>query len=306
MALSHETRPARRFMVRLRSRHLFHAYLFIAPVVLLFGIFRVIPSVQTLLYSFYKVELLRGRFTFIGLDNFRTLLTDDIFRQATLNTLTYVVTIVPVSACLGLLLAVMFNTTFRCKEFFKAIYFSPMVTSTVAAAMVWWWLYNPQYGLFNVVLRLVHIPNLPWLMSSRMALPSIIIFSIWKTLGYNMIIYLAGLQAIPAQFYEAATIDGANAFRRFWNVSVPLLAPTTTFILIYNSILSFQVFDQVFVLTGGGPANSTNVVVLELYRQAFQRYNFGYAAAEAMVLFIFILGVSILQYVYTKRFEVVY
>jgi multiple sugar transport system permease protein len=306
MALNPEKRSARRFLARPRSRHLLHAYLFIAPVVVLFGLFRVIPSVQTLLYSFYKVELLRGRFTFIGLDNFRRLLTDEIFRQATLNTLTYVVTIVPISACLGLLLAVMFNEKFRCKELFKAIYFSPMITSTVAAAMVWWWLYNPQYGLFNVVLRLVHIPNQPWLMSSRMALPSIIIFSIWKTLGYNMIIYLAGLQAIPAQFYEAATIDGANAFRRFWNVSVPLLAPTTTFILIYNSILSFQVFDQVFVLTGGGPAGSTNVVVLELYKQAFQRYNFGYAAAEAMVLFLFILGVSMLQYVYTKRFEVVY
>lgn len=299
-------RRLRKYVSGLRSRHVFHAYLFIAPVILLFGLFRVIPSVQTLLYSFYKVELLRGRFTFVGLDNFRTLLSDQIFQRATLNTLTYVVAIVPISACLGLLLAVMFNARFRLKECYKAIYFSPMVTSTVAAAMVWWWMYNPQFGLFNVLLKLVHLPEQPWLMSSRMALPSIIIFSIWKTLGYNMIIYLAGLQAIPPQFYEAATIDGANAFRRFWNISVPLLAPTTTFILIYNSILSFQVFDQVFVLTGGGPANSTNVVVLELYRQAFQRYNFGYAAAEAMVLFVFILGVTIVQYVYTKRFEVVY
>lgn len=303
---SHNRRSFRQALACLRSRHILHAYLFIAPVVLLFGLFRVIPSVQTLLYSFYKVELLRGRFTFIGLENFRALLSDEIFQRATLNTLTYVVTIVPISACLGLLLAVMFDTKLRLKEFYKAIYFSPMVTSTVAAAMVWWWMYNPQFGIFNVLLKLVGIPEQPWLMSSRMALPSIIIFSIWKTLGYNMIIYLAGLQAIPPQFYEAATIDGANAFRRFWNISVPLLAPTTTFILIYNSILSFQVFDQVFVLTGGGPANSTNVVVLELYRQAFQRYNFGYAAAEAMVLFVFILGVTILQYVYTKRFEVVY
>ncbi|MBI2202160.1 MAG: sugar ABC transporter permease, partial [Armatimonadetes bacterium] len=118
--------------------------------------------------------------------------------------------------------------------------------------------------------------------------------------------YLAGLQAIPAQFYEAATIDGATAFGRFWRISAPLLAPTTTFILIYNSIMAFQVFDQVFVLTGGGPANSTNVVVLDIYRQAFERYNFGYAAAEAMVLFVFIMGVTVLQYVYSKRFEVAY
>ena len=289
-----------------RRRYLLHAYLFIAPVVLLFGVFRVIPAVQTLLYSVYKVELLRGRFTFIGLDNFRALLADPGFGQATVNTLVYVAAIVPISAGLGLGLAVLFDTRFRLRELFKAVYFAPMVTSTAAAAMVWWWLYNPQFGLFNVLLRLAHLPDQPWLMSSRTALTAIIVFSVWKSLGYNMIIYLAGLQSIPPHFYEAATIDGAGAFRRFWRISVPLLAPTTTFLLIYNSILAFQVFDQVFVLTSGGPANATNVVVLELYRQAFERYNFGYAGAEATVLFLLILGVTVLQWIYSKRFEVAY
>jgi len=290
----------------LQSRHILHAYLFIAPVIVLFGVFRVVPAVQTLLYSFYKVELLRGRFTFIGLDNFRRLLSDPIFLQAAWNTLVFVLAIVPISGALGLLLAVLFNSKFRGQEFFKAVYFSPMVTSTVAASMVWWWMYNPQYGIINVLLKLVGVPEQPWLMSSRMALPAVIIFSVWKTVGYNMIIYLAGLQAIPVQFYEAATIDGAGSVSRFWRITVPLLAPTTTFILIYNSILAFQVFDQVFVLTGGGPANSTNVVVLDLYRQAFERYNFGYAAAEAMVLFVCILGITTLQYVYSKKYEVAY
>ena len=303
---SHRNRSVRQILARLHARRVLHAYLFIAPVIVLFGIFRVAPAIQTLLYSFYKVELLRGRFTFIGLENFTALLTDEIFRKATVNTLTFVVTIVPISAFLGLILAVLFNAKFHLKEFFKAVYFAPMVTSTVAAAVVWWWMYNPQFGIFNVLLKLVGLPEQPWLMSSRMALPSIIIFSIWKTLGYNMIIYLAGLQAIPQQFYEAATIDGAGAVKRFWRISVPLLAPTTNFLLIYNGILAFQVFDQVFVLTGGGPANSTNVVVLDLYRQAFERYNFGYASAEAMVLFVFILGVTVVQYVYSKRFEVTY
>lgn len=298
--------PRGAILGRLHARRVFHAYLFIAPIVLLFGVFRVVPSVQTLLYSFYKVELLRGRFTFIGLDNFRDLLADQAFGKATVNTLAYVGTIVPVSAVLGLLLAVLFDTRFHLRELLKAVYFAPMVTSTAAAAVVWWWLYNPQFGLFNVLLRLVGLPDQPWLMSSHTALLSIIIFSIWKSLGYNMIIYLAGLQAIPAEFYEAATIDGAGTLRRFWLISVPLLAPTTTFILIYNSILAFQVFDQVFVLTGGGPAGATNVVVLDLYRQAFERYNFGYAAAEATVLFVLILGVTLLQYLYSKRFEVAY
>ena len=300
------SRTLRQVLTRLGCRHILHAYLFIAPIILLFGIFRVVPSIQTLLYSFYKVELLRNRFTFIGLENFSDLFADEIFRGAALNTMKYVLTIVPVSAFLGLVLAVLFNTKFHLKEFFKAVYFSPMVTSTVAAAMVWWWMYNPQFGIFNVLLKLVGLPSQPWLMSSSMALPSIIIFSIWKNLGYNMIIYLAGLQAIPQQFYEAATIDGAGGLSRFRHITIPLLAPTTTFILIYNSISAFQVFDQVFVLTSGGPANSTNVVVLDLYRQAFQRFNFGYAAAEAMVLFLFIMGVTILQYVYSKRFEVAY
>lgn len=299
-------RSPRTVLAQLHSRHILHAYLFIAPVIILFGLFRVWPSIQTLLYSFYKVELLRDRFTFIGLENFYSLFSDEIFRRATVNTLTYVITIVPISACLGLALAVLFNAKFHLKEFFKAVYFSPMVTSTVAAAMVWWWMYNPQFGIFNVLLKLVHLPEQPWLMSSHTALASIIIFSVWKNLGYNMIIYLAGLQAIPPQFYEAATIDGAGPLKRFRHVTIPLLAPTTTFILIYDTILALQVFDQVFVLTGGGPAGSTNVVVLDLYRQAFERYNFGYAAAEAMVLFLFILAVTILQYYYSKRYEVAY
>src|SRR3990172_12595019 len=165
-------RSARRILARVHARRIFHAYLFIAPVIVLFGIFRVAPAIQTLLYSFYKVELLRGRFTFIGLENFTALLTDEIFRKATVNTLTFVVTIVPISAFLGLILAVLFNAKFHLKEFFKAVYFAPMVTSTVAAAMVWWWMYNPQFGVLNVLLRLLHLPPQPWLMSSHTALAS--------------------------------------------------------------------------------------------------------------------------------------
>ena len=291
-------------LARLHARRTFHAYLFIAPVILLFGVFRVLPTVQTLLMSFFRVELLRGRFTFVGLENFGALLQDEAFRQATANTLIYVAAIVPLSAGLALLLAVLFDARFPLRALFRAIYFAPMVTSTVAAAVVWWWMYNPQFGLFNVLLRLVHLPPQPWLMSSRTALASIILFGLWKTIGYNMIVYLAGLQAIPAQLYEAAALDGAGAAQRFGRITFPLLAPTTTFILIYNTILAFQVFDQVFVLTGGGPANATNVVVLELYRQAFQRFNFGYASAEALVLFAIILGITALQFVYSRRYEV--
>jgi multiple sugar transport system permease protein len=298
--------PMRRLILRLHARHVWHAYLFVAPILVLFGAFRVVPSVQTLVYSVYRVELLRGRFTFVGVENLRDLLLDPTFHQATRNTLVYVVVIVPVSAALGLLFAVLFDARFPLRELFKALYFAPMVTSTVAAAVVWWWLYNPQFGLFNVLLRLVGLPIQPWLMSSRTALFSIILFSVWKGVGYNMVVYLAGLQAIPETFVEAARIDGAGAVQRFRRITLPLLGPTTAFLLIYNSIQAFQVFDQVFVLTSGGPAGATNVVVLDLYRQAFERYNFGYAAAEATLLFVLTLGVTVLQYVYSKRFEVSY
>ncbi|OFX27179.1 MAG: hypothetical protein A2Z07_02010 [Armatimonadetes bacterium RBG_16_67_12] len=291
---------------RAQKRHYFHAYLFIAPVLIAFGLFRVWPSLQTLYFSFFKVELVRGRLTFIWFQNFIDLARDEIFRQATVNTLIYAASIVPITAGLALVLAVLFNERFPGKELLKAVYFAPMVTSTVAAAVVWWWLYNPQFGLFNVILKLVHLPPSPWLLSSTMALPSVIIFSVWKTLGYNMVIYIAGLQAIPQEYYEAATIDGADALARFRKITLPLLAPVTAFILIYNGIFAFQVFDQVFVLTGGGPANSTNVVVLELYKQAFQRYRFGYAAAEAMVLFLFILVITVIQYRAGRRYEVSY
>ncbi len=305
MAIS-STPSFRRTFAQITRRYHLTAYFFIAPIVILFGIFRVYPSLQTLAYSFFRVELLRGRFTFIGFENFLALLDDKIFLKAVINTLIYVVSIVPISAGLALILAVLFNTHFRLKELFKAIYFAPMVTSTVAAAMVWLWLYNPQFGLFNVILKIFGLSPQPWLMSSHQALLSIIIFSIWKSLGYNMIIYIAGLQAIPDVYYEAARIDGAGLLQQFFRITLPLLTPTTTFILIYNSILSFQVFDQVFVLTGGGPAYATTVVVMELYQQAFLKYRFGYASAMAMVLFVFILSITIGQYAIGKKREVVY
>ncbi len=295
-----------RLVGRMRRRHYLHAYLFIAPVIVLFGLFRIWPSIQTLYFSFFNVELLKGRLTFVGLENFVDLIRDELFVGAIKHTLIFALAIVPISAALGMILAVLFNEEFRLKELFKAFYFAPMVTSTVAAAVVWWWLYNPQFGLFNVILKLLHLPAQPWLLSSQMALPAVILFSIWKTLGYNMVIYVAGLQGIPQEFYEAATIDGAGPLNRFFRITLPLLAPTTTFVFIYNSIFAFQAFDQIYVLTGGGPAHATSVVVLELYNQAFQRYRFGYASAEAMVLFLFILAVTIVQYVYSRRTEVAY
>jgi ABC-type sugar transport system permease subunit len=289
-----------------RRRHYIHPYLFIAPLVISFTIFRLYPSFQTLRYSFYQVELLKQKTTWIGMENFLALFEDEIFIRSFINTLKYCLYMVPISTVIGLVLAVFLNVKFRMSNFFKAICFSPYITSTVAAAMVWSWLYNPQFGLFNAVLKLLHLHPQSWLASSRQALMSVIIFSIWKIVGYNIIIFIAGLQTIPNVYYEAATIDGAGPFTRFFRITLPLLVPTTTFILIYNTILAFQVFDQVFVLTGGGPAHASTVVVMEIYQQAFLKYRFGYAAAMAVVLFVCILAITIVQYVISERREVVY
>ncbi len=289
-----------------QRRRYIQAYLFIAPLVISFAIFRLYPAFQTLRYSFYQVELLKQKTTWVGMENFLGLFEDEIFIRSFINTLKYCLYMVPISAVIGLVLAVFLNVKFRLSNFFKAVYFSPYITSAVAAAMVWWWLYNPQFGLFNAALKLLHLPPQSWLTSSRQALISVIIFSIWKIVGYNIIIFIAGLQTIPDVYYEAATIDGAGPFTRFFRITLPLLVPTTTFILIYNTILAFQVFDQIFVLTGGGPAHASTVVVLELYQQAFLKYRFGYAAAMAMVLFVCILAITLVQYVISERKEVVY
>ncbi|MGQ9622551.1 MAG: carbohydrate ABC transporter permease [Candidatus Caldatribacteriaceae bacterium] len=289
-----------------RYRRYLGAYLFIAPLLLSFMGFRMYPALQTLRYAFFQVELLKQKITWIGFGNFLDLLEDEIFLRSFTNTLKYCLYMVPASTVVGLVLASLLGAKIRVNSFFKAVYFSPYITSTVAAAMIWWWLYNPQFGLFNAVLRLLHLPPQPWLTSSKQALMAVIIFSVWKIVGYNIVVFVAGLQAIPSVYYEAARIDGAGSFTAFFRITLPLLVPTTAFILIYNTILAFQVFDQVFILTGGGPAHASTVMVLEIYQQAFLKYRFGYAAAMATVLFVCILGVTIVQYALSERQEVVY
>jgi len=205
-----------------------------------------------------------------------------------------------------MVLASMFSSKMKLSGLFKAVYFVPFITATVAAAVVWSYLYDPKFGLFNMILKLLGFPGRHWLTSSKEALGSIIIFSIWKYLGYNMVIFIAGLQNIPDAFYEAATIDGAGALAKFFRITIPLLAPTIVFVVIYNTILSLKVFDQVFVLTAGGPAGASTVVVLELYEMAFMHYRFGYAASMAFVLFLLIMIITVIQYAASRRWEVTY
>ncbi len=281
-----------------------YAYLFIAPILILFGLFRVYPAIETLIFSFFRVEIVAHRYQWVALKNFLALLHDLSFAKAVSNTFIYALYIVSISTFLGLVLAAMFNSKMKLAGFFKGIYFVPFITSTVAAAVVWSYLYDPKFGLFNMLLKLAHLHPRGWIASSQDALMCIIIFSIWKTLGYNMVIFIAGLQNIPESYYEAALIDGAGPLTKFFKITVPLITPTIFFVIIYNTILSLKVFDQVFVLTAGGPAEASTVVVLQIYNQAFLNYRFGYASAMAFVLFVLIMLITIVQYLLSKKWEI--
>ncbi len=281
-----------------------YAYAFIAPIIILFGLFRVYPSIETLIFSFFDVNIISKTYTPVGFENFGKLIEDSSFMLAVRNTFVYAFFIVLVSTAIGMVLASIFNSKMKGAGVFKAVYFAPFITSTVAAAVVWGYLYDPKFGLFNMIFRLLSLPPRGWIASSKDALMSIIIFSIWKTVGYNMVLFIAGLQNIPKDFYEAATIDGAGPVTKFLRITVPLLAPTTIFVLMYNTILSLKVFDQVFVLTAGGPADASTVVVLQIYKQAFENYRFGYAASMAFILFIFIILLTIIQFAASRKWEV--
>jgi multiple sugar transport system permease protein len=295
-----------RFISRIKKRRWHYAYLFISPVLVFFGLFRVYPSIQTLVFSFFKVNLIAKKYEWVGLKNFALLLQETDFIRAIANTFIYTFYIVVFSVFIGMVLASMFSSKMKFAGIFKAVYFVPFITATVAAAVVWGYLYDPKFGLFNMILKLIGLPGRHWLTSSKEALGSIIIFSIWKYLGYNIVIFIAGLQNIPDAFYEAATIDGAGPLAKFFRITVPLLAPTIVFVVIYNTILALKVFDQVFVLTAGGPAAASTVVVLELYEMAFLHYRFGYAASMAFVLFLFIMIITVVQYTVSRRWEVTY
>jgi len=290
----------------IRKNRWHYAYLFILPILVVFGLFRIYPSLQTLVYSFFDINLVARSLKPVGMRNFLLLVHDAMFLKAITNTLIFALYIVLFSSAIGLVLASMFTSRMRGTALFKAVYFAPFITSTVAAAVVWTFLYNPRFGLFNGILQIFGLPTRGWISSSKDALTSIIIFSIWKTVGYNMVIFIAGLQNIPDSFHEAAIIDGAGGIRRFFTISLPLVAPTTIFVVMYNTILALKVFDQVFVLTAGGPADATTVVVLQIYKQAFENYRFGYASSMAFVLFVIIISVTVVQYRLSRRWEVSY
>jgi multiple sugar transport system permease protein len=277
------------------------AGLFLLPNLIGFLIFTAIPVGAAFVLAFYDYDLLLGA-SWAGLENFREMFTvDRVFRAALFNTVYFTAVSVPLSVVLGLATAILVNQALRGVVIFRSIFLLPYVTVTVALSLVWKWLYLPDIGLINSVLGAFGVDGPAWLTSQTWAMPALILMSVWKGFGYNMVIFLAGLQGIPDHLYDAAKVDGATAWRRFLNVTLPLLSPTTFFVVVISVISSFQVFDQALIMTNGGPGTATTTLVLYIYQKGFQSFDMGYAAAVALVLFAVIFVFTVVQFLFQRR-----
>ena len=296
--------PKTRWFASLRDARVRAAYLFIAMPCIVIAVFVLAPCLWAIALSFYKSDGITPSI-FIGLKNYGKMLDDSVVWISFRNTFYYVAGTVPVSIVLSFYIAVILNEKwFRGRSLMRTIYFLPVVVAMVAVAFVWQWLYNPSFGIINRLMQLVGLPPQIWLGDPWLAMPCIILVSIWKGLGFFVIIYLAGLQGIPSMYYEAASLDGANRWQQIRHVTWPLLFPTTCFLTIMGVIGGFQVFEQVYVMTRGGPVNATRVVLYYLWEKGFVSLELGYASAIAVLLFIVVLGITLLQWkYYTPRME---
>jgi len=276
------------------------ALFFLLPNSLGFFVFSAFPIIAAFVLSFYDWDLLLGA-RFNGITNYLQLFSDDVFRSALLNTVYFVVVSVPLTVVIGLAVAVLVNQPLRGMAFFRSVFLLPYITLTVAIALVWKWLYLPDVGLINQVLGVFGIHGPAWLTDPIWAMPGVILLSIWKSFGYNMVLFLAGLQGIPQNLYEAASIDGATRWQRFRYVTLPLLSPVTFFVVVISTIGSFQVFDQALVMTQGGPGVATTTLVLYIYQVGFQSYHMGYASAIALVLFAIVFAFTLIQFWFQRH-----
>ena len=281
------------------------ALVFILPNFLGFAMFTLVPVGWSFGLAFMNWSAFAPP-TFIGFDNFTRMVADDSVRIALRNTVVFTAGTVPLTLIASLGLALLLNNAVFGMGIFRTAIFFPFITSLVAVAFVWMMLFHPSLGPINgFLINVVGMENPPrWLASTDWALTAIIITSVWRFMGYYMVIYLAGLQSIPSTLYEAAEIDGANAFRRFTNITLPMLRPTTFFVFVMLTINSFRVFDLVQVMTNGGPGRATTVLVHQLFLAAFNRFEFGYASAIALLLFFIIISVTIVQFVLGKRYAI--
>lgn len=275
------------------------AWLFLTPQLVGLIIFSLIPVAIAISLSFMSWDGFGAR-TFVGIQNYINQFANPDFWTATYNTLLYTLFTVPIGLCLALVLAVVLNKRTG-KNVYRLFFFMPVVTSSVSVSVMWMWILNGDIGILNQVLGMIGIQGPNWLTDTRIVMLSIAMLSIWWQLGYNMVIFLAGIQNISKSYYEAAEMDGASKLQQFFKITLPMLSPTTFFLSIMAIISSFQVFDQAFVLTRGGPGKASYTLVYHIYQQAFIDFRFGSSAAGAVILFVAILVLTLIQFYAQKR-----
>jgi multiple sugar transport system permease protein len=281
------------------------AWLYILPMMLIIFAFNLYPIVKSFAMSFYTdYNFYDDVVHAYGFDNFATILQDSDFYLSIKNTFIFVLGVVPISIALSLGIALLLNQIKFLSGFFRTVYFLPFVTSTVAISLVWNWLYHRNYGLMNYFLGWFGIEPIHWITDPDYSMLALVIMAVWKGLGFNIILFLVGLNNIDETYYKAAKVDGASGFRRFWNITLPLLGPTVFLVSVLGVINSFKVFDEVYALFQAkpGPAKSTLTIVYYLYEKFYTEYQYGIAAAAGVVLFVIILAVTLIQFAYNRKF----
>lgn len=281
----------KKLLDNLSNNQKFAGWVFILPALVGTVIFIVIPVIFSFGLSFVKWDLLNP-IQFVGFDNYIDIFSEPLFYKILTNTIVFALSTSILGVIIPLILASILNAKIRGSEFYKTAYFLPFITPMIVIGVVWEWIFDPNIGILNNILRL----NINWLYDTHFAMLAMIIVSVWKLIGYNMVIFLSALSGISQSMFEAAKIDGANSFQTFKNVTVPLLSPTIFFVVIITAISSLQVFDLIYLMTQGGPLDSTNVLVYSIYKNAFEYFNAGKASAIAYVLFVIILVLTLIQW----------
>jgi len=275
--------------------------LFILPAVIPLCIFWIWPMIKAIFMSFTDWDYMSSNYNIVGFENYKELFSDNMFYNALQNTFVFTVgTLIP-TIIGGLAIAMVLKKNIKRSALYKAIIFSPWITPTVAISIVWNWIFEPQYGFANYILQLLNLPKSQWLQSSDTAMIGVIIVTVWKGFGWAMVFYLTALERVPKHLHEAAAIDGANSWKKFINITLPLISPTTFFLTIITTINSLQAYDQIQVLTQGGPSGSTRTILYMYYQTAFEQFNIGQATAIATVILVIIGVLSGVQFIASKK-----
>lgn len=275
------------------------AWLYLLPALMLLTLFSLYPTIRLIFDSFFEWDGMGDRL-FVGLQNYSQLLSDEEFWQTVKNSLIFIVFSVPTGMAVSLIMALLIQKHILGRDFFRTFFFTPVVISLVAAGLIFVWLLNYDFGILNLLLSKLGFQKIPWLVSEKYAMVSVIAMTIWKDAGYNMILFLAGLNSISSTYYEAARIDGASGWQIFRKITWPLLMPTTFFILVVRIIFSFRTFEQIYAMTKGGPVGSTTVFIYYIYEKAFRYFEVGYASAAAIMLLALVLVMTYLQFKVVK------